>query len=40
MGDVKELLEQYYEEALDMGMTEEDAKVWAYDKFHNWTGDE
>ncbi len=22
------------------GMTEEDAKVWAWDKFYNWTGDE
>ena len=40
MGELKELLLQYYEEALDQGMTEEDAKVWAMDKFYNWTGDE
>mgnify|MGYP003641965846 CR=1 FL=1 len=30
---------QLYEEAIDMGMTEEDAKVWAWDKFYSWTGD-
>ena len=40
MSDIKERLLQLYEEAIDQGMTEEDAKVWAIDKFYNWTGDE
>jgi hypothetical protein len=40
MSDVKERLLQLYEEAIDQGMTEEDAKEWAWDRFYNWTGDE
>jgi|TARA_B110000211_G_C14075807_1_gene551973 hypothetical protein len=32
MSEVKELLLFFYEEAKDMGMSDEDAKAWAYDK--------
>ena len=36
MSDINETLLNYYEEALDMGMTEDDAKVWAWDKLYGW----
>jgi hypothetical protein len=32
MSDTKELWHFFYEEAIDMGMSPDDAKVWAYDK--------
>ena len=35
MSDINETLLNYYEEALDMGMTEDDAKVWAWDKLNS-----
>jgi len=35
MGDENETLKKYYEEALDMGMSEEEAKVWAWDKLYD-----
>tara|TARA_R110002095_G_C4177986_1_gene232596 strand:- start:177 stop:293 length:117 start_codon:yes stop_codon:yes gene_type:complete len=36
MSDINETLLTYYHEALDMGMTEDDAKVWAWDKLNGW----
>ena len=36
MTDINETLLNYYEEALDMGMTEDDAKAWAWDKLYGW----
>ena len=33
MTEVQDRLEQLWEEALDMGMTEMEALVWVYDKF-------
>jgi len=36
MSDINETLLSYYQEALDMGMTEDDAKVWAWDKLYGW----
>ena len=36
MSDINETLLTYYHEALDMGMTEDDAKVWAWDKLYGW----
>ena len=36
MSDINETLLNYYEEALDMGMTEDDAKAWAWDKLYGW----
>jgi len=30
-------LEDFYEEALEMGMTEEKAREWAWDKHMDWT---
>ena len=32
MSDINETLLSYYQEALDMGMTEDDAVDWAWDK--------
>jgi len=34
MSDINETLLNYYEEALDIGMDVDDAKVWAWDKFY------
>ena len=36
MSDINETLLSFYEEALDMCMTEDDAKVWAWDKLYGW----
>ena len=36
MSDINETLLSYYQEALDMGMTEDDAKEWAWDKLYGW----
>ncbi len=36
MTDINETLLNYYEEALDMGMNEDDAKEWAWDKLYGW----
>jgi hypothetical protein len=36
MSDINETLVNYYKEALDMGMTEDDAKEWAWDKLYGW----
>ena len=36
MSDSNETLLNYYHEALDMGMTDEDAKEWAWDKLYGW----
>ena len=36
MTDINETLKSFYEEALDMGMTEDDAKEWAWDKLYGW----
>ena len=40
MTDINETLLNYYEEALDMGMTEDDAKAWAWDKLYGWRWDQ
>ena len=36
MSDINETLLNYYKEALDMGMTDDDAKAWAWDKLYGW----
>ena len=38
MTEVQDRLEQLWEEALDMGITEMEALVWTYDKFQEWEG--
>tara|TARA_R100000742_G_C4247608_1_gene66309 strand:+ start:29 stop:214 length:186 start_codon:yes stop_codon:yes gene_type:complete len=35
MGDTNETLKNYYEEALDMGMSKEEAEKWAWDKLYD-----
>jgi len=40
MTDINEALFEYYEEALDMGMTDDDAKEWAWDKLYGWRWDQ
>ena len=35
MGDINETLKNYYEEALDMGMSKEEAEKWAWDKLYD-----
>ncbi len=36
MTDINETLKSFYEEALDMGTTDDDAKEWAWDKLYGW----
>jgi hypothetical protein len=36
MSDTYETLLNYYEEAIDIGMDIDDAKVYAWDKFYGW----
>jgi len=36
MSDIYETLLDYYEEAIDIGMDIDDAKVYAWDKFYGW----
>ena len=36
MSDSNETLLNYYHEAIDMGMNEDDAKEWAWDKLYGW----
>ena len=36
MTEWQDRLEQLWEEALDMGMTEMEALVWSYEKFQEW----
>tara|TARA_R100001143_G_C3353649_1_gene131032 strand:- start:2006 stop:2125 length:120 start_codon:yes stop_codon:yes gene_type:complete len=38
MTEWQDRLEQLWEEALDMGMTEMEALVWSYEKFQEWEG--
>jgi len=36
MSDIYETLLDYYEEAIDIGMDMDDAKVYAWDKFYGY----